>query len=206
MRVQGGVGEGYQRRGGGEGRRLVEGGRLRERVGWLVSGGRKRWRCVYPLFLPLFSFSLCLFSLFFACRIHPFSSLPLTLPSSLLPSHLSSVLLLRSPLSHPLSPSLTFSPLPPPPAFFLNPQSQAFADPLLPLLPITLRENRRQECEKVLWALKERSEAGGGEGGAKSACCFPFFALPFFSPLASPRIPFLDYLAPPDLPRLPRRT
>ncbi|BGP17975.1 hypothetical protein JCM10213_003982 [Rhodosporidiobolus nylandii] len=32
----------------------------------------------------------------------------------------------------------------------------AFADPILPLLPITLRENRRQECEKVLWALKER--------------------------------------------------
>ncbi|GAA5856011.1 hypothetical protein JCM8547_002940 [Rhodosporidiobolus lusitaniae] len=35
----------------------------------------------------------------------------------------------------------------------------AFADPILPLLPITLRENRRQECEKVLWALKERGEA-----------------------------------------------
>ncbi|GAA5920920.1 hypothetical protein JCM1841_003621 [Sporobolomyces salmonicolor] len=31
----------------------------------------------------------------------------------------------------------------------------AFADPVLPLLPITLRENRRLECEKVLWALKE---------------------------------------------------
>ncbi|GAA5893028.1 hypothetical protein JCM5296_003408 [Sporobolomyces johnsonii] len=32
----------------------------------------------------------------------------------------------------------------------------AFADPVLPLLPITLRENRRLECEKVLWSLKER--------------------------------------------------
>ncbi|GAA6030302.1 hypothetical protein JCM8097_009037 [Rhodosporidiobolus ruineniae] len=32
----------------------------------------------------------------------------------------------------------------------------AFADPLLPLLPISLRENRRQECERVLWVLKER--------------------------------------------------
>ncbi|GAA5898235.1 hypothetical protein JCM6882_000109 [Rhodosporidiobolus microsporus] len=32
----------------------------------------------------------------------------------------------------------------------------AFADPVLPLLPISLRENRRMECEKVLWALKER--------------------------------------------------
>ncbi|GAA6016384.1 hypothetical protein JCM10207_003846 [Rhodosporidiobolus poonsookiae] len=35
----------------------------------------------------------------------------------------------------------------------------AFADPILPLLPISLRENRRMECERVLWALKER--AGG---------------------------------------------
>ncbi|GAA5822347.1 hypothetical protein JCM11251_006309 [Rhodosporidiobolus azoricus] len=32
----------------------------------------------------------------------------------------------------------------------------AFADPILPLLPISLRENRRMECERVLWALKER--------------------------------------------------
>ncbi|GAA5934405.1 DASH complex subunit DAM1 [Sporobolomyces koalae] len=31
----------------------------------------------------------------------------------------------------------------------------AFADPVFPLLPINLRENRRNECEKVLWALKE---------------------------------------------------
>ncbi|GAA5889328.1 hypothetical protein JCM8208_007842 [Rhodotorula glutinis] len=32
----------------------------------------------------------------------------------------------------------------------------AFADPIMPLLPIALRENRRTECEKVLWALRER--------------------------------------------------
>ncbi|TNY17017.1 hypothetical protein DMC30DRAFT_150539 [Rhodotorula diobovata] len=32
----------------------------------------------------------------------------------------------------------------------------AFADPIMPLLPIALRENRRAECEKVLWALRER--------------------------------------------------
>ncbi|GAA5928044.1 hypothetical protein JCM3775_002797 [Rhodotorula graminis] len=32
----------------------------------------------------------------------------------------------------------------------------AFADPIMPLLPIALRENRRPECEKVLWALRER--------------------------------------------------
>ena len=34
--------------------------------------------------------------------------------------------------------------------------SQAFADPIMPLLPIALRESRRPECEKVLWALRER--------------------------------------------------
>ncbi|GAA5981878.1 hypothetical protein JCM11641_001928 [Rhodosporidiobolus odoratus] len=32
----------------------------------------------------------------------------------------------------------------------------AFADPIVPLLPISLRENRRPECERVLWALKEK--------------------------------------------------
>ncbi|GAA5838809.1 hypothetical protein JCM9279_003867 [Rhodotorula babjevae] len=32
----------------------------------------------------------------------------------------------------------------------------AFADPIMPLLPIALREGRRPECEKVLWALRER--------------------------------------------------
>ncbi|GJN92715.1 hypothetical protein Rhopal_005750-T1 [Rhodotorula paludigena] len=32
----------------------------------------------------------------------------------------------------------------------------AFADPIMPLLPIALRENRRPECERVLWALRER--------------------------------------------------
>ncbi|GAA5825315.1 hypothetical protein JCM3770_000241 [Rhodotorula araucariae] len=34
----------------------------------------------------------------------------------------------------------------------------AFADPIMPLLPINLRENRRVECEKVLWALRERPQ------------------------------------------------
>ncbi|BGP41711.1 DASH complex subunit dam1 [Rhodotorula kratochvilovae] len=34
----------------------------------------------------------------------------------------------------------------------------AFADPIMPLLPISLRENRRIECEKVLWALRERPQ------------------------------------------------
>jgi len=37
----------------------------------------------------------------------------------------------------------------------------AFADPIFPLLPINLRENRRNECEKVLWALKQHSHAQG---------------------------------------------
>lgn len=31
-----------------------------------------------------------------------------------------------------------------------------FADPILPLLPIDIREKRRAETEKVLWALRER--------------------------------------------------
>ncbi|GAA5883925.1 hypothetical protein JCM16303_004703 [Sporobolomyces ruberrimus] len=39
----------------------------------------------------------------------------------------------------------------------------AFADPVFPLLPINLRENRRNECEKVLWTLKE-NPAGMGLG------------------------------------------
>jgi DASH complex subunit DAM1 len=37
----------------------------------------------------------------------------------------------------------------------------AFADPIFPLLPINLRENRRNECEKVLWALKQHSQGIG---------------------------------------------
>ena len=34
--------------------------------------------------------------------------------------------------------------------------AQNFADPILPLLPIDIREKRRAETEKVLWALRER--------------------------------------------------
>ncbi|GAA5963304.1 hypothetical protein JCM3765_006976, partial [Sporobolomyces pararoseus] len=37
----------------------------------------------------------------------------------------------------------------------------AFADPVFPLLPINLRENRRQECEKVLWELKQNPQGLG---------------------------------------------
>ncbi|GAA6021778.1 hypothetical protein JCM11491_007243 [Sporobolomyces phaffii] len=37
----------------------------------------------------------------------------------------------------------------------------AFADPVFPLLPINLRENRRNEVEKVLWALKEHPNGLG---------------------------------------------
>lgn len=60
------------------------------------------------------------------------------------------------------------------------PPFQSFADPFLPLLPITLRENRRQECEKVLWALNERSE------GAKSTFFFPSLLPSPFLSLPSP--------------------
>ncbi|GAA5913150.1 Dam1p [Sporobolomyces salmoneus] len=37
----------------------------------------------------------------------------------------------------------------------------AFADPVFPLLPINLRENRRRECENVLWTLKEHPNGMG---------------------------------------------
>ncbi|GAA6063173.1 hypothetical protein JCM10212_005018 [Sporobolomyces blumeae] len=37
----------------------------------------------------------------------------------------------------------------------------ALADPVFPLLPINIRENRRTECEKVLWTLKENPEGLG---------------------------------------------
>ena len=33
---------------------------------------------------------------------------------------------------------------------------------MFPLLPINLRENRRRECENVLWALKENASGGIG--------------------------------------------
>lgn len=38
----------------------------------------------------------------------------------------------------------------------LHARAQTFADPILPLLPIDIREKRRAETEKVLWALRER--------------------------------------------------
>ncbi|BGP26073.1 DASH complex, subunit Dam1 [Rhodotorula toruloides] len=37
----------------------------------------------------------------------------------------------------------------------------AFADPILPLLPIDVREKRRNETERVLWILRERGQSGG---------------------------------------------
>ncbi|GAA5832385.1 hypothetical protein JCM5353_000297 [Sporobolomyces roseus] len=49
----------------------------------------------------------------------------------------------------------------------------AFADPVFPLLPINLRENRRTECEKVLWALKEHPLGIGLGDLTKHLSTFP---------------------------------
>ncbi|GAA5993356.1 hypothetical protein JCM5350_005232 [Sporobolomyces pararoseus] len=44
----------------------------------------------------------------------------------------------------------------------LKEEMSLFADPIFPLLPINLRENRRTECEKVLWQLKIGNPQGLG--------------------------------------------
>lgn len=57
-------------------------------------------------------------------------------------------------------------------------QSQAFADPVFPLLPINLRENRRNECEKVLWTLKENPAGMGRKSSPTSSPTPPTQLLP----------------------------